>query len=144
MVCPSCGSENPSTNRFCGMCGTPLPHRPLTTPGAQSTLSFTRVPIEVTPAPLVTVLPQTIAIAAKTISPEKKIEPERVSVPQTPVPDEAQDLVAVETPASTAEEEEEKTKIEPEPVRVPVTHVAEVTNADAADRQREVDCDTIG
>ena len=32
--------------RFCGMCGTPLPHRPLTTPGAQSTLSLTRVPQE--------------------------------------------------------------------------------------------------
>jgi hypothetical protein len=32
--------------RFCGMCGTPLPHRPLTAPGAQSTLNFTRVPVD--------------------------------------------------------------------------------------------------
>jgi len=32
--------------RFCGMCGMPLPHRPLTAPGAQSTLNFTRVPVE--------------------------------------------------------------------------------------------------
>ncbi len=33
------------------MCGTPLPHRPLTAPGAQGTHSFTRVPQEsVTPA----------------------------------------------------------------------------------------------
>ncbi len=46
MVCSSCGQENPSTNRFCGMCGTPLPQRPLTAPGAQSTVGFTRVPVE--------------------------------------------------------------------------------------------------
>jgi len=32
--------------RFCGMCGTPLPFRPMTAPGAQSTLNFTRVPVE--------------------------------------------------------------------------------------------------
>ena len=37
--------------RFCGMCGTPLPYAPLTTPGAQSTLSFTRVPVESGPLP---------------------------------------------------------------------------------------------
>lgn len=47
MVCSSCGFENPGSMRFCGMCGTPLPHRPLTAPGAHSTLNFTRVPIEV-------------------------------------------------------------------------------------------------
>ncbi|MGO9303745.1 MAG: hypothetical protein ACLP3R_08570 [Candidatus Korobacteraceae bacterium] len=46
MVCSACGFENLSGMRFCGMCGTPLPHRPLTTPGAQSTLSLTRVPLE--------------------------------------------------------------------------------------------------
>ena len=45
MVCSSCGAENPDPNRFCGMCGTPLPQRPITAPGAQSTLSFTRVPV---------------------------------------------------------------------------------------------------
>jgi hypothetical protein len=27
MECPSCGSGNPEGNRFCGGCGTPLPHR---------------------------------------------------------------------------------------------------------------------
>jgi hypothetical protein len=32
--------------RFCGMCGTPLPYRPLTTPEAQSTLKYTRLPLE--------------------------------------------------------------------------------------------------
>ena len=46
MVCSACGFENLAGMRFCGMCGIPLPHRPLTTPGAQSTLSLTRVPVE--------------------------------------------------------------------------------------------------
>ena len=46
MVCSACGFENGSAMRFCGMCGTPLPHAPLTTPGAQSTLNLTRVPVE--------------------------------------------------------------------------------------------------
>ncbi len=46
MVCSACGYENQAGMRFCGMCGTPLPHRPLTTPGAQSTLGMTRVPLE--------------------------------------------------------------------------------------------------
>lgn len=47
MVCSACGYENQAGNRFCGMCGTPLPHRPLTAPGAQGTHSLTRVPLEV-------------------------------------------------------------------------------------------------
>lgn len=52
MVCSACGFENQPNMRYCGMCGTPLPHRPLTTPGAQSTLNLTRVPVEAgTPAP---------------------------------------------------------------------------------------------
>src|ERR1035441_2158568 len=42
VVCSTCGYENQAGNRFCGMCGTPLPHRPLTAPGAQSTASLTR------------------------------------------------------------------------------------------------------
>ena len=46
MVCSACGYENQVGNRFCGMCGTPLPHRPLTIPGAQGTHSFMRVPLE--------------------------------------------------------------------------------------------------
>ena len=46
MVCSACGYENQAGMRFCGMCGMPLPHRPLTTPGAQSTLNYTRVPVE--------------------------------------------------------------------------------------------------
>ena len=46
VVCSNCGQQNPVMNLFCGVCGTPLPQRPLTTPGAQSTLRFTRVPVE--------------------------------------------------------------------------------------------------
>jgi hypothetical protein len=46
VVCSACGFENPGDMRFCGMCGVPLPQRPITTPGAQSTLTFTRVPVE--------------------------------------------------------------------------------------------------
>ena len=46
MVCSACGFENATGMRFCGMCGTPLPHRPLTAPGAQGTLNLTRVPVD--------------------------------------------------------------------------------------------------
>jgi len=43
VVCSACGYENQAGNRYCGMCGIPLPHRPLTTAGAQSTASLTRL-----------------------------------------------------------------------------------------------------
>ncbi len=46
MVCSACGFENAANMRFCGMCGMPLPQRPLTAPGAHSTLNFTRVPLD--------------------------------------------------------------------------------------------------
>ena len=46
VVCSSCGFDNQSGMRFCGMCGIPLPQRPITAPGAQSTLNFTRVPVD--------------------------------------------------------------------------------------------------
>ena len=51
MVCSACGYENQAGNRYCGMCGIPLPHRPLTTPGAQSTASLTR-PLEENAGPV--------------------------------------------------------------------------------------------
>ena len=47
MFCTNCGFENPALHRFCGMCGTPLPQRPITAPGAQSTVGLTRLPLEV-------------------------------------------------------------------------------------------------
>ena len=46
MVCSACAFENPVGMRFCGICGMPLPQRPITAPGAHSTLSFTRVPLD--------------------------------------------------------------------------------------------------
>src|SRR5271166_6021162 len=49
VICSACGYENQVGNRFCGMCGTPLPHPPLTAPGAQGTHSLTRVPVETAP-----------------------------------------------------------------------------------------------
>ena len=46
MVCSACGQERPDGDRFCGICGTPLPHRPLSTPGAQSTVHLSRGPLD--------------------------------------------------------------------------------------------------
>lgn len=46
MVCSACAFENQAGMRFCGMCGMPLPQRPITAPGAHSTLRFTRVPLD--------------------------------------------------------------------------------------------------
>jgi zinc-ribbon domain/Sel1 repeat len=50
VVCSSCGEERPAGDRFCGMCGTPLPHPPLSTAGAEGTLRLTRGPLE-SPSP---------------------------------------------------------------------------------------------
>ena len=52
MLCSSCGYDNPPEHRYCGMCGTPFPHRLLTVPEAQSTLTFTSWPIVIAPSPL--------------------------------------------------------------------------------------------
>ena len=46
MVCSVCGHESQGGNRFCGMCGTPLPHPPLSTPGGRGTVDLSRGPIE--------------------------------------------------------------------------------------------------
>ncbi len=46
MVCSACGQACPTGDRFCGRCGTPLPHRPLNTPGAQGTMNLARGPLE--------------------------------------------------------------------------------------------------
>ena len=55
MFCTNCGFENPALHRFCGMCGTPLPQRPITAPGAQSTVGLTRTPVEASQPPVSTV-----------------------------------------------------------------------------------------
>ena len=46
VLCSTCGHKNPAPNRFCGMCGAPLPQKPDKTPAAQSALSFTPLPLE--------------------------------------------------------------------------------------------------
>jgi len=45
LACSVCGHEGPAGDRFCGMCGTPLPYRPLSISGAQGTLNLTRGPL---------------------------------------------------------------------------------------------------
>jgi hypothetical protein len=57
-------------NRFCGMCGTPLLQKPITAPGAQSTLSFTRLPLDV-PQPSAST-PVAEAKAANVEAPRKR------------------------------------------------------------------------
>ncbi len=47
MLCSACGHDSPAGYRFCGMCGTPLPHRLLETSGAHSTVSLARGPLEI-------------------------------------------------------------------------------------------------
>jgi zinc-ribbon domain/Sel1 repeat len=47
VICSACGHDIPAGYHFCGMCGTPLPHRPLETPGAHSTMSLARGPLEI-------------------------------------------------------------------------------------------------
>ncbi len=70
MFCSSCGYDNPREHRYCGMCGTPFPHRSLTVPEAQSTLTFTSVPIEIAPSPLAVPTGETSAPrGAETVEP---------------------------------------------------------------------------
>ena len=58
MLCSSCGHDNPRENRYCGMCGTPFPHRSLPVPKEQSVLTFPTAPIEIASAPLAVVGPE--------------------------------------------------------------------------------------
>ncbi len=68
MVCSNCGYENPSEHRYCGMCGTPFPHRALTVPGAQSTLDFISAPVEVPPEPVYDAPADPEVIAQETVA----------------------------------------------------------------------------
>jgi len=97
VICSACGFDNPAGMRFCGMCGIPLPLRPLTTPGAQSTLSFTRVPRdsagafpEQNPGP-------TNKVASGVL--EKTPKPQRPPVPDVPEPARHEAPAAIEPPA---------------------------------------------
>jgi zinc-ribbon domain/Sel1 repeat len=92
LLCSNCGYENPSEHRYCGMCGTPFPHRALTVPGAQSTLSFTSSPVEVPPE----AVPE--PIRAATIEPEP-VAPEPVAGPALEVEPVERPAVGAPTPA---------------------------------------------
>ena len=80
MLCSNCGHENPAMNRFCGMCGTPLPQKPITAPGAQSTLGFTRLPIEAPHATASTLSGRTKATAVTPVSAATHSGPESGAV----------------------------------------------------------------
>ena len=71
MLCSSCGFNNPVAHRFCGMCGTPFPQRPLTVPAAQSTITFSSVPLEITSAASPPVEPT----APSPLPPDEPLEP---------------------------------------------------------------------
>ena len=46
VICHACGEQSPAGKRFCGMCGTPLPHRSLDTPGVRGTMNLARGPLQ--------------------------------------------------------------------------------------------------
>ena len=94
MFCSSCGYDNPREYLYCGMCGTPFPHRPLTVPDAQSTLTFASAPLEIKPSPL----PVHPAETPQPEPPPQSAAAEEVLVPQAP-PQEAAPA-AVAQPAS--------------------------------------------
>src|SRR5271165_5741322 len=86
LVCSTCGNESPAGNRFCGLCGTPLPHRPLDTPGTQGTMSLTRGPLESSLSPE----RQSAAADIAGVQPPPRDElTANTSAGETPRPDEA-------------------------------------------------------
>ena len=58
LLCSSCGHDNPRENRYCGMCGTPFPHRFLPVPEEQRALSFPSAPLEIAPSLLPVSVPE--------------------------------------------------------------------------------------
>jgi len=99
LICGGCGYDNPREHRYCGMCGTPFPHRPLTVPDAQSTLTFTATPLAVLPSPL----------PVSTVEPEMPPATEAVEPPPAtlgevtePAPDVAEPPAAVVPEITTA------------------------------------------
>src|SRR5271166_6253264 len=86
LVCSACGNESPAGNSFCGMCGTPLPHRPLDTPGAQGTMNLTRGPLESSRPPEL----QSAAVDSAGVQPPQGDElTASTYAGETPRPDEA-------------------------------------------------------
>ena len=107
MVCSNCGYENPSEHRYCGMCGTPFPHRALTVPGAQSTLNFISSPLEVPTAavsePVRPALVEPEPVVEEPIAdPPRGTEPDRVS-PTEAAGDPQEDLAILAQAATSSE-----------------------------------------
>jgi TPR repeat protein len=109
LVCSNCGYENPRGHRFCGMCGTPFPHRSMTVPTAQSTLTFASTPLEIT-APL---KPGKIAaepsLAERVTSAEAQVEPihsaAKHTVQETPeLERERRETLEAQVPESTSDQ----------------------------------------
>lgn len=74
MRCPRCGTENPTSNRFCGNCGTTLAPAPATVAAGQSGSSVPTPPASV-PSPA---LADTQAPTSRAASPRRAPEPEPV------------------------------------------------------------------
>ena len=100
MVCSSCAFDNPPGMRFCGMCGTPLPHKPMTAPGAHSTINLTRVPLDVREAAAGREQPRT---SRQAVALERPPEYTSVAAPEPPKLD-------TPTPASAAMASEPPTR----------------------------------
>jgi hypothetical protein len=105
LLCSSCGYDNPREHRYCGMCGTPFPHRPLTVPEAQSTLTFTSAPIEVAPSAIAVPqadIPAPAPLEAEPVEPPPPFSHSRSDVWEevaAPIPE----IVAPEAAAATVE-----------------------------------------
>ena len=115
MLCSSCGHDNPRENRYCGMCGTPFPHRFLPVPEEQSALTFPSAPLEIAPSQL-SVTPEPISLPVPSVT--ATVEE---SLPQAAAETAAAVLPALETPVvepAPVAEVGEPLGIEPLEVRV--------------------------
>jgi len=105
VLCSNCGHDNPAMNRFCGMCGTPLPQKPITTPGAQSTLSFSHQPLE-SPQRSSPGSPVATQLPAADASPRRKTRPSAASRAPSPGAGASRTAAAHLAPTSVAEHKE--------------------------------------
>ena len=124
MFCSSCGHDNPSENRYCGMCGTPFPHRFLPVPEEQSALTFPSAALEIAPSPLPVPTPEVPQLETTAASAAVE-ESEIASISRPPAPvvspseavEEAEPIVAAE-PSGATPAPIELPHVEPEPVVV--------------------------
>ena len=115
MLCSSCGHDNPRENRYCGMCGTPFPHRFPPVPEEQSALTFPSAPLEiapaqlpVTPEPMSPPVPLVTTTVEETLAQGESAESTQVSLASLP-------RVAAE-PAAAVPPPQAAPMVEPSPV----------------------------